>query len=161
MYKYEAPLNDRLQYFQPMLTPSQQKALSRAHHLSVTANAGSGKTKVLVERFVEILVAGDASVKEVVALTFTDKAASELRRKIAERVKERLVSSTEKKERLALETVRDRLSSAIIGTIHWFCSKILREYPVEAGVDASFTVVEGIDQEIGRASCRERVYVLV
>lgn len=129
-----------------MLTPSQQKALSRTHHLSVTANAGSGKTKVLVERFVDILVAGDASVKEVVALTFTDKAASELRRKIAERVKERLASSANSTERLALETVRDRLSSAVIGTIHWFCSKILREYPVEAGVDASFTVVEGIDQ---------------
>ncbi len=107
----------------------------------------------------DILVAGDAGVKEVVALTFTDKAASELRRKIADRVKERLASSADATERLTLESVRDRLSSAVIGTIHWFCSKILREYPVEAGVDASFTVVEGIDQVLlQQESIKEAFY---
>jgi ATP-dependent helicase/nuclease subunit A len=131
-----------------MLTSSQQKALERSHHLSVTANAGSGKTKVLVERYVEILASGSASVGEVVAITFTEKAASELRRKIAERVMERIATSIDPVERQMLETVRRKLSAAVIGTIHSFCGRILREYPVEAGVDASFSVLEEIDRDL-------------
>jgi ATP-dependent helicase/nuclease subunit A len=131
-----------------MLTSSQQLALNTLHHLSVTANAGSGKTMVLVERYIDILTSGKAYVSEVVALTFTDKAASELRRKISEGIAKRIAEERHHGNRQRLETIREQLAGAMIGTIHWFCKKILQEYPVEANVDASFTVVEGVDQKM-------------
>ncbi|MCW5896930.1 MAG: UvrD-helicase domain-containing protein [Bacteroidetes bacterium] len=131
-----------------MLTQSQERALTTSHHLSVTANAGSGKTLVLVERYIDILVSGKARVKEVVAITFTEKAAGELKRKIADGIGKRIASSPDRQTRNTLEEIREQLSGAVVDTIHSFCSKILREYPVEAGVDAAFTVLEVVDQQV-------------
>ena len=131
-----------------MLTPSQQKALDTSRHLSVTANAGSGKTMVLVERYINILTSGKAYVNEVVALTYTDKAASELKRKISDAVSKKIAEATDSQSKNKLEEIREQLSAAVIGTIHSFCAKVLREYPVEAGVDAAFIVLEGVDQQV-------------
>lgn len=131
-----------------MLTQSQERALNTAHHLSVTANAGSGKTLVLVERYIDILVSGKARVKEVVAITFTEKAAGELKRKIADGIRKRIETSSDRQTKNTLEEIREQLSGAVVDTIHSFCSKILREYPVEAGVDAAFTVLEVVDQQV-------------
>jgi len=69
-----------------MLTDRQHTALDFQRHLSVTANAGAGKTTVLVRRYLEILLNSNTRANEIVAITFTEKAANELRRKIAERV---------------------------------------------------------------------------
>lgn len=131
-----------------MLTRSQQHALETTHHLSVTANAGSGKTLVLVERYVSLIVSGKAHVSEVVAITFTEKAASELKSKIATKVAERVAVERDPQARVRLEELREELSGALIDTIHSFCSRILREYPVEADVDAAFSVLEEIDRRV-------------
>jgi ATP-dependent helicase/nuclease subunit A len=131
-----------------MLTPHQLMALDFRRHLSVTANAGSGKTRVLVARYMNILLSGNAEVGGVVALTYTDKAAGELKRRIAEEVSASLGVATDPVIRGRLERIREQLSGAFIGTIHGFCSRLLREHPVEAGVDAAFGVVEGLDQHI-------------
>ncbi len=141
-----------------MLTPSQEKALGLDRHLCVTANAGSGKTRVLVERYIQIVAEGHASVSEVVAITFTEKAASELRRKIADDIVEKTKAAPTTAQRKHLESVRAQLSSAMIGTIHGFCSRILREYPVEANIDAAFSVLEGIDQEFLLQECVHEVF---
>ncbi|MBI1805319.1 MAG: UvrD-helicase domain-containing protein [Ignavibacteriae bacterium] len=130
-----------------MLTEHQQKALDFEHHLSVTANAGAGKTTVLVQRFVDILLKTGIPVKQLVAITFTEKAASELRKKVAEHIEQKIRNPITSGERYALEYIRDQLSSANIGTIHSFCAQLLREFPVEADVDAAFIVLEGVDQQ--------------
>ena len=129
-----------------MLTPHQQRTLADNHHISVTANAGSGKTRVLVERYLNILIEGKAEVAEVVALTFTDKAASELKRRVAERIARELGDRPARPRAARLEAIRNQLSLAAILTIHAFCARILREHPVEAGIDAAFGVLEGIDR---------------
>lgn len=129
-----------------MLTTSQQHALDTSRHLSVTANAGSGKTMVLVERYINILTSGKAQVNEVVAITYTVKAASELKKKISESVAKKIAEAPTGESKIKLEEIRDQLSTAVVETIHSFYSRILREYPVEAGVDAAFAVLEGIDQ---------------
>ena len=131
-----------------MLTGHQEKALQYASHVSVIANAGAGKTTVLVQRFVEILLRTGERVGSLAAITFTENAAGELRKRIAELIESRIRSSTSREERRLLERARDELSSANIGTIHSFCAQLLREYPVEAGVDAAFTVVEGVDRAL-------------
>ena len=131
-----------------MLTDHQHQALDRTRHMSVTANAGAGKTTVLVRRFVEILLSGSARVHEIVAMTFTEKAASELRKKIADEISARIDhAGTGAEERARLLQARNQLASATIGTIHSFCAQVLREYPVEADVDAAFTVLEGTDRQ--------------
>lgn len=129
-------------------TESQKKALDYQRHLSVTANAGSGKTMVLVQRYVDILLKTDVNVSDIVAITFTEKAASELKKKIADIIEKKITETTNRTERRRLESVRDGLASAIIGTIHSFCARLLRDFPVEAGVDANFGVLQGVDQTV-------------
>jgi len=127
-------------------TESQKKAHDFQRHLSVTANAGSGKTMVLVQRYVDILLKTDTNVSDIVAITFTEKAASELRKKIADTIEKKIAEAKSRAEQQRLESVRDGLASANIGTIHSFCARLLRDFPVEAGVDANFSVIEGVDQ---------------
>src|SRR5512140_3345662 len=96
-----------------LLTTNQQRALDRGRHLAVTANAGSGKTRVLVERYLDIVLSRTATVREIVALTYTEKAASELRKKIADTVAEALVSASDPGLVKRLEMVRNDLASAM------------------------------------------------
>jgi len=133
-------------------TPHQERALDLSRHLAVTANAGSGKTQVLVERYVRVLMQG-VPVGEVVALTYTEKAASALRRKIAGRISGALLAAGGREEAARLESIRDALPAAFIGTIHAFCARLLREYPVEAGIDAAFTILEKVDGELMLREC--------
>ncbi len=142
-----------------LFTPSQEEALTLDRHLCVTANAGSGKTMVLVERYLRIVCSGKAPVAEVVAVTFTEKAASELRRKVAEGIARRLETETDPAQRRLLESIRSQIPSSFISTIHGFCSRILKEYPVEAHVDAAFNVLEGIDQEFLKQECIQEVFL--
>ncbi len=124
------------------LTPHQLKALDHKNHISLTANAGSGKTFVLSRRYLEIALSENLSLRNIAAITFTDKAAGELYKKIASLIEDRLSASTESAEIKRLENIRRQLVSANISTIHSFCIDILREFPVEAGLDANFTPVD-------------------
>ena len=123
------------------LTPSQQAALNIEKHICVTAGAGSGKTTVLVERYLEILRSEKANPREIVAITFTDKAAAEMK----ERVVEKLNAEENIVDRGA---ILEQMNTAPISTIHAFCSRILREFPFQAGVPANFSILQGIDQKL-------------
>src|SRR5689334_17656685 len=120
-----------------MLTPRQRQALDLSRNTAIIANAGSGKTKVLVSRYLAILLAyPDYHPRDLVAITFTEQAARDLKRKILMEIDERLAAEKLKKEeRSRLTEIRSLLGSAQISTIHGFCNQLLRAYPVEAGVD--------------------------
>lgn len=124
------------------LTPYQEAALDFSKHISLTANAGSGKTFVLAKRFVQIALNGNIPLNSIVAITFTDKAAGELNRKIANEIDERI--KTEKNEALLkrLERLRNQLVFANISTIHSFCINILKEFSPEAAIDADFIPID-------------------
>ena len=126
-------------------TRNQKKAHDLNRHISVTAGAGSGKTAVLVHRYLKILLEKDLPPNQVVAITFTEKAAAELKQRIVNEVNARLQAEP---HNTRLEEIRIGMLSAQISTIHAFCSQILREYPVEAGVDAGFSVLQGIHQRL-------------
>ncbi|MBI1924064.1 UvrD-helicase domain-containing protein, partial [Candidatus Poribacteria bacterium] len=126
-------------------TPNQKKAHDLNRHISVTAGAGSGKTAVLVNRYLKILLEQDVRPNQVVAITFTEKAAAELKGRIVREINARLEGAD---NRARLEAVKEGLTSAQISTIHSFCARILREYPVEAGVDAGFSVLHGLEQRL-------------
>jgi ATP-dependent exoDNAse (exonuclease V) beta subunit len=130
------------------LTSSQQEALNINKHVCVTAGAGSGKTTVLVQRYLKILREGKVkSPQEIVAITFTEKAAAEMKERI---IKE--LSAQEARSGIeqgdSLQHFREEMGSAHISTIHAFCSRILREFPFQARVPANFTIIQGIDQKL-------------
>jgi len=115
--------------------------------LIVEASAGTGKTTVLVKRLVEVLATGRASIERIAAVTFTHKAAGEMKLRLRQELDEqRQVSEGSRKA--ALEEALEHLEEASIGTIHSFCAQILRQRPVEAGVDPGFE--ELTEQESGR-----------
>jgi len=124
------------------LTPQQKDAFDYKNHISLTANAGSGKTFVLSKRFVEILLNEEIDLSSIVAITFTDKAAGELNKKIAHEIDERILSEENSGKRKKLEEIRRQLVSANISTIHSFCINILREFSPEAEIDPNFSVID-------------------
>ncbi len=127
----------------PVLTDHQRAALKFDRHISLTANAGSGKTFVLSKRYLEIALSQKSpGLRNIAAISFTDKAAGELYKKIANEIEERLQAANDAAMIHKLKTLRRQLVSANISTIHSFCIDILREHPVEAGLDANFTSVD-------------------
>lgn len=122
------------------LTPEQQSAIeAQGPEVLVVAGAGSGKTHVLVERYLSLLAEPDPAnpgapkhqLSQIVAVTFTELAATEMR----ERVRRELASRPELADRRAL------LDEAPIGTIHSLCHRILLEHAAEAGIDPASRIL--------------------
>jgi ATP-dependent helicase/nuclease subunit A len=108
--------------------------------LVVEAAAGTGKTTELVNRIVRILASGRAKVQGIVAVTFTEKAAGELKLRLREAL-DLARTSAAADEREALNQALQSLEEAHVSTIHGFCAELLRERPVEARVDPLFSVL--------------------
>ncbi len=136
---------------QIQLTTEQKLALRTKRNISVMANAGSGKTFVLVERYRKILE-GQAKTEpgikmdtsSILAITFTKKAAAEMKKKVVNAFDDQLAklqandnASQEDLERI--KRIREGLTYANISTIHSFCSSLLRQFPIEAGVPVNFS----------------------
>ncbi len=108
----------------------------------VEAAAGTGKTTELVARIVALLRAGVGTLDRIVAVTFTEKAAGEMKLRLrAEIERARVAPDTPQDESARLEAALLALEVARIGTIHAFCADLLRERPIEARVDPLFAVV--------------------
>ena len=136
------------------------EALRLDTNMIVSAGAGSGKTSLLIERLV-VLIRSGVAVDEVVAITFTRKAAGELQERFFSRL---LAVRTELAQRVAQDdreaewkTELDRVEIALkkseeafVGTIHSFCSRILRLFPTAAGLPADFQQIEEADELILR-----------
>jgi ATP-dependent helicase/nuclease subunit A len=126
-----------------ILTEHQKAALNFDRHISLTANAGSGKTFVLSKRYLEIALSqSHPNLRNIAAITFTDKAAGELYKKIAGEIENRLKIEKDAGVKRKLTIIRRQLVSANISTIHSFCIDILREFPVEADLDANFSPID-------------------
>ncbi|MDR3210500.1 MAG: UvrD-helicase domain-containing protein [Planctomycetota bacterium] len=119
----------------------------------VEAAAGSGKTTCLVSRLATLARQGRiAPTRLVAAVTFTNKAAAELHERLEAKIVQEIASFPEgSQERGNLETARESLRQCHIGTIHSFAARLLRERPVEAGVDPGFVEIDQeVDQEYRR-----------
>ena len=130
-------------------TAGQQKAIETLDkNLLVKAGAGAGKTRVLVERYIAILRQSAADVEGIVAITFTRKAAREMKERVRSQVRRLVTEAADGTEWRRWREVDRKLDSAPISTIHSLCSRILRENPAEAGVDPEFGLLETADEEI-------------
>jgi ATP-dependent helicase/nuclease subunit A len=127
-------------------TAEQVAAIARREGpLLLSANAGSGKTSVLSERFVRSVLEDEVEPGRILAITFTDKAAGELRT----RVRGRFVELGRR------DRARD-LDAAWISTFHGLCARILRAHAVRAGLDPAFTVLEEAEARDIRGTAFER-----
>ncbi|HTB16673.1 MAG TPA: UvrD-helicase domain-containing protein [Bryobacteraceae bacterium] len=111
---------------------------SLAESLLVEASAGTGKTTELIARIVAVLATGLTTISHIVAVTFTNKAAGELKLRLRQELDRARVTAATPTERSNIEHALEHLEEASIGTIHSFCAQILRERPVEAVVDPAF-----------------------
>ena len=109
--------------------------------LVVEAAAGTGKTTELVGRVVRILAEGRTTVDKIAAVTFTEKAAGELKLRLRERLDKARTEVPDDVGRGRLDHALTRLEEAHISTIHGFCAELLRERPVEARIDPLFEVL--------------------
>ena len=108
------------------LSPEQQAAVTRTgQDVCVVAGPGSGKTRVLVERFCWLIRERRISPQRILAITFTEKAATEIRQRLA-------------KEFAGQTEIREQVERAYVSTVHGFCARLLRENPIAAGLGPYF-----------------------
>lgn len=114
-------------------------ATDPAHHVVLEASAGTGKTRVLVDRYLALLEAG-VDPAHILAITFTRKAAAEMR--------ERILTDLATRSPARWQLLRDRAQDIAVSTIDAFCFALLREFPLEAGLDPGFSLAD--ETEIAR-----------
>jgi len=120
---------------------------ARGVDLCVEAGAGTGKTRVLTERVVGLVTEDGHDLSQILAITFTTKAAQEMKVRLADALLARGVT-----------TAREDVESAPISTIHSFCARLLRDHAVEAGVDPGFVV---FDERQAERALREAMRALI
>lgn len=125
-------------------TEQQQAAIDTLdQNVSVSAGAGAGKTEVLVHRFCNIVEQGKADVDEILTVTFTEKAAKEMKQRIVRRFDQRFRDTGDRR----FEEARRNVEFAYIGTIHSFAARVLRENAFEAGIDPKFGMLTDAEAE--------------
>jgi ATP-dependent helicase/nuclease subunit A len=117
-------------------------AIDPSRNIVLEASAGTGKTRVLVERYVNLLRAG-VEPDHILAITFTRKAAAEMRQRIIDRLKE--ASRLSEFDAGRWRDLKERLGDIAISTIDAFCLSLLREFPLEADVDPGFDLAADTD----------------
>ena len=139
------------------LTPEQHQAVwDRGGDLLVSAAAGSGKTKVLVDRLMAYLTdpVDPANIDDFLIITFTKAAASELRGKIAAKISERIAQEPENRH---LQQQLQRLYMTTISTVHSFCGDVLRQFAYRVDLSADFRMVEDNEAAQMRSEILDRV----
>ncbi|MBT3368450.1 MAG: UvrD-helicase domain-containing protein, partial [Nitrospina sp.] len=111
-------------------------------NIGIEAGAGCGKTTRIVNDILKGIEKRDFSIEDIVVITFTRKAASELKSRISLKLQEAMGTSNP-----LIEEQLMNMGNARISTIHSFCEGLLKERPVEAGVDPGFTIIEDTGQE--------------
>ena len=108
----------------------------------VEAGAGTGKTGVMVDRYCRLVCEKGVSPDAILAFTFTDKAAAELRQRIRAELARRAEAGSEPARQLL-----GGIGAAWVTTIHGFCNRLLAGHPVAAGIDPRFRVLDAPEAE--------------
>ncbi len=131
-------------------TNEQLRAIEAEGKVIVSASAGSGKTTVMIEKIIRLITSG-VGVDEILAVTFTKKAAAQMKEKLARALIDEInKGEIDEQKRAMLKKQLAGVPSADISTIHAYCSKLIKSHFYAAGVDSGFRVIGGDDAD-GRA----------
>ncbi|MDR3102791.1 MAG: UvrD-helicase domain-containing protein [Methanocalculaceae archaeon] len=148
----------------PELTKRQRDALVMGKSLCVTAGAGTGKTFILSQRY-QLLLSywrerrGSVSVSNILALTFTEKAATEMRERIRSDIRNLAEKAESEEEYQFWAGILDELFRASITTFHGFCSTVLREFALDAGVVPGFEILDVMEKHVLTTTLIKNVFV--
>lgn len=124
----------------------QAGALNIDENTALRAGAGSGKTRVLTKRFVRLLLERpEVDLKSIVAITFTRRAATEMKDRIRKELSARLSRSNNPETKKRLVQLRMMITTASIDTIHGFCGRLIRNNYIILGIDPAFEIIEEVD----------------
>lgn len=127
----------------------QVRALDININTALRAGAGSGKTRVLTKRFVRYLLEKPTlTLDNIVAITFTRKAAIEMKDRIRRELSDRISKITDVNEKKRLSNIKMQITNGNIDTIHGFCGKVLRDHFAFLGLDPNFSVIEEVDKNV-------------
>ncbi len=128
-------------------TPDQARAIeSRGQDLLVSASAGSGKTSVLVERVIREIMDDHLEVNQLLVITFTRAAASEMKQRIKQRLQDRLQEETDASQADFLRRQLAEIDTAIISTIDSFCLDVIRRFYFAIDIDPDFSILTDATQ---------------
>ncbi|MBR6737689.1 MAG: UvrD-helicase domain-containing protein [Clostridia bacterium] len=136
-------------------TPMQEKAINHVHgNALVSASAGSGKTRVVIERILNLIENHGVSLENVLAVTFTKAAAEEMKDKLKTRLTKKyaLTGDQRLKEQLSL------VQGADVSTIHSFCSKLLRRFFYLTELDGKFEVIDELRADVLKQTAMEQTF---
>lgn len=137
----------------PSLTKEQLQAVNHENgNILISASAGSGKTHTMIERIKRIMLQKDVSVSQILCVTFTEKAAFEMKEKLKNALKDNFDSND--KKRLMKELVE--LSTADVSTLHSFCGKLIRNYFFLVGVAPDFQIADETQAKVMREECIDK-----
>ncbi len=125
----------------------------------VEAGAGTGKTRLLIERLFNLITCEGVRLDQVVAITFTEKAAGEIKTRLREKLEENRQKCNSEILLNRINFALEEIESAPIMTIHSFAARILRERPVEAGIDPHFEILAQEDADIFREKVWEKWFL--
>jgi ATP-dependent exoDNAse (exonuclease V) beta subunit len=149
---------------EPARAPTEQQQLAidnRNRDVFLEAGAGTGKTRVLVDRYCEATDADEVAPDRILAFTFTEKAAAEMRRRVRVELSRRAARAGDPARRSRLQEAARAGESAPITTIHGFCRRLLAAHPVAAGLDPRFRVLDADEaSRIARSSFDEALAAL-
>ncbi len=137
----------------PRLTTEQLKAVNHeGGNILVSASAGSGKTHTMIERIKRVILQKNVSVNQILCVTFTEKAAFEMKDKLKTALKENF--SGEQRKRLMKEVTE--LSTADISTLHSFCGKLIRNYFFIVGLSPDFEILDETKAQVMRSESLDK-----
>jgi ATP-dependent helicase/nuclease subunit A len=116
--------------------------------LFVEAGAGSGKTTALVQRVLALVITGLAEIARIAAITFTEKAAAELRDRVRSELESFAARHPGTTEAMRCQLGLEQLDSAAVGTLHSFAKRVLGEHPIEAGLPPRVDVLDEVSSSV-------------
>ena len=137
------------------LTSSQQKVVMHdSGNILISASAGSGKTHTMIERVIRLILQKKADVEEILAVTFTEKAAADMK----EKLKKALIKAYKETGDESLVASLNKIPTCDISTIHSFCARLIRAYFFVVGVSPDFKIADEADANIIRNECLEKTF---
>ena len=128
-------------------TPEQRAAIEAEGEVLVSASAGSGKTFVMVEKLISLILQGKADVSSVLAVTFTNLAAAEMKERLRAALIARINEVTDEQKRARLKVQLSEVSSSDISTVHSFCTNVIRRYFYETDTAGNFRIADEEESE--------------